>query len=92
MLEAIILLNGLVFGYLVITNRLSSPEKNKTSKIQSTIIGFFVFVILLITMICIYKNGSREAFDILLWIVNLIVTIALAVRLLQVSIGSKDLG
>ncbi len=81
MMEKILLINGLIFTWLLFSKKLSSKKEENRKKVKY--IGIAIFLLLFIALNSCYLLGYHQMVDIIAWGAIIVSSIAILVRILQ---------
>ena len=81
-MEIILLINGLLFAYLVFSKNLSDKETERNKR--SVYLGLGVFLFFFVALILLHYLGKHQMVEIISWIGVFITSTAIGIRLFQV--------
>lgn len=87
MIESIMLANGLIICYLVVSGRLSNKERQNS--IITKRAGICIFLLFFIIISLFFYLENFEAIRLIAWSTTIVVSIALIVRLYQIVYKSS---
>ena len=83
MMEKILLINGLIFTYLLFSKKLSSEKKENRKKVKY--IGIAVFLIFFIALSSFYFLDNYQMIEIITWGAIIVSSLAILFRIFQLK-------
>ena len=81
-MEIILLINGILFAYLVFSKNLSDKKTERNERAVYLGLGVLFFFIVVVSLL--HLLGMHQVIEIILWVVTLITSTAIGIRLFQV--------